>query len=283
MMIARLSLLHSLPRLASIAPFLCLMVAQWEWPDWVALLARLWAPPLRAGGGREPPEKAPRGAHAPRSPASALSMVCGRLQLLQLLLDVLGTAVGLGTNAVLVQFQGLAPGVGSAAIVLQTEVDVTKMVPDHRVLGAIGQRRRLLQLLTRLLELAATEQHPAQAVHVGGVVAVAVDAQDLLAVALLFVQLQRLADHPLRLLQVLIPIGPQVAKVVVGVGVVGLLREDLLQLLLRLLLLASQRVDRRQREAHLFDRLLVLRLRLFLQQLLALRRRVVEALRLGQQ
>src|ERR1041384_7648450 len=33
MMMARLSLLHNLPRLASIAPFLCLMVAQWEWPD----------------------------------------------------------------------------------------------------------------------------------------------------------------------------------------------------------------------------------------------------------
>src|SRR6516225_10058945 len=33
MMMARLSLLHSLPRLASMAPFLCLIVAQWEWPD----------------------------------------------------------------------------------------------------------------------------------------------------------------------------------------------------------------------------------------------------------
>src|SRR2546421_7541918 len=33
MMMARLSLLNSLPRLASIAPFLCLMVAQWECPD----------------------------------------------------------------------------------------------------------------------------------------------------------------------------------------------------------------------------------------------------------
>src|SRR5438270_12499278 len=33
MMIARLSLLNSLPRLASMAPFLCLMVAQWECPD----------------------------------------------------------------------------------------------------------------------------------------------------------------------------------------------------------------------------------------------------------
>src|SRR5438034_6507545 len=33
MMIARLSLLHNLPRLASMAPFLCLIVAQCEWPD----------------------------------------------------------------------------------------------------------------------------------------------------------------------------------------------------------------------------------------------------------
>src|ERR1700677_1990034 len=33
MMMARLSLLHSLPRLASMAPFLCLIVAQCECPD----------------------------------------------------------------------------------------------------------------------------------------------------------------------------------------------------------------------------------------------------------
>src|SRR5437016_8686592 len=33
MMMARLSLLNSLPRLASMAPFLCLIVAQCEWPD----------------------------------------------------------------------------------------------------------------------------------------------------------------------------------------------------------------------------------------------------------
>src|SRR5437588_3487906 len=38
MMMARLSLLKSLPRLASIAPFLCLIVAQWEWPDMGSLL-----------------------------------------------------------------------------------------------------------------------------------------------------------------------------------------------------------------------------------------------------
>src|SRR6202035_5390495 len=33
MMMARLSLLKCLPRLASMAPFLCLIVAQCEWPD----------------------------------------------------------------------------------------------------------------------------------------------------------------------------------------------------------------------------------------------------------
>src|SRR5690348_6251348 len=36
MMMARLSLLHSLPRLASMAPFLCLIVAQCEWPDMIS-------------------------------------------------------------------------------------------------------------------------------------------------------------------------------------------------------------------------------------------------------
>src|SRR5689334_8526983 len=44
MMIARLSLLQSLPRLASMAPFLCLMVAQWECPDMAppSVLVALW-------------------------------------------------------------------------------------------------------------------------------------------------------------------------------------------------------------------------------------------------
>src|SRR5437762_7008635 len=51
MMIARLSLLNSLPRLASMAPFLCLIVAQCEWPD--------MAPPSLcvAGGGRLAPAR----------------------------------------------------------------------------------------------------------------------------------------------------------------------------------------------------------------------------------
>src|SRR6516225_9368589 len=43
MMMARLSLLNSLPRLASMAPFLCLIVAQWECPD--------MAPPSRCRPG----------------------------------------------------------------------------------------------------------------------------------------------------------------------------------------------------------------------------------------
>src|SRR5436309_2597617 len=41
MMMARLNLLNSLPRFASIAPFLCLIVAQCEWPD--------MAPPSECG------------------------------------------------------------------------------------------------------------------------------------------------------------------------------------------------------------------------------------------
>src|SRR5580700_4348089 len=39
-MISRLSLLHSLPRLASTAPLARLIFAQCEWPDMLRLLAR---------------------------------------------------------------------------------------------------------------------------------------------------------------------------------------------------------------------------------------------------
>src|SRR4029079_10096610 len=49
MMIARLSLLHSLPRLASMAPFLCLIVAQCEWPDMADLLDAVRARPPGPG------------------------------------------------------------------------------------------------------------------------------------------------------------------------------------------------------------------------------------------
>src|SRR5262245_1777558 len=41
MMMARLSLLKTLPRLASAAPFERLMVAQWEWPDMVCSVVRI--------------------------------------------------------------------------------------------------------------------------------------------------------------------------------------------------------------------------------------------------
>src|SRR5439155_12956788 len=60
MMMARASLLHSLPRRASMAPFLCLIVAQWECPDMaVSLLSfrRPWA------GSSAPRGSAPEGRH----------------------------------------------------------------------------------------------------------------------------------------------------------------------------------------------------------------------------
>src|SRR5437899_1616378 len=50
MMMARLSLLQSLPRLASMAPFLCLIVAQWEWPDMVP--PSRWSRPYRSDVAR---------------------------------------------------------------------------------------------------------------------------------------------------------------------------------------------------------------------------------------
>src|SRR2546430_2898439 len=80
MMIARLSLLHSLPRLASTAPFLCLIVAQCEWPD--------MASPSRRGVPRPAwPASRPRGALESQRWLS-------RLQEPQFLLDLLEMLVG---------------------------------------------------------------------------------------------------------------------------------------------------------------------------------------------
>src|SRR5438067_9704079 len=88
MMIARLSLLHSLPRLASTAPFLCLIVAQWEWPD--------MAPPL----------------WRPRSASGTYSASMLRVQYLELqfLLNLLVAVVGGPAPGFLVQFDRFLPG-----------------------------------------------------------------------------------------------------------------------------------------------------------------------------
>src|SRR3982751_6194463 len=85
MMIARLSLLHSLPRLASMAPFLCLMVAQCECPDM-----------------RRPPRCVSVSARR-------------RRQLLQLPPHLVGARVALGPLLRGVQAVGLAPRLGRPA------------------------------------------------------------------------------------------------------------------------------------------------------------------------
>src|SRR5262249_7401568 len=111
MMIARLSLLHSLPRFASMAPFLCLIVAQWDWPDIGC--------------------------------SSVSSSRSGRRHATQLLLDLPGPAVRLAAGPLLVQRQRLLPRLGRLLGLLLPVVHVAEVVPDDRVVLAQGQERRL--------------------------------------------------------------------------------------------------------------------------------------------
>src|SRR5262245_47724330 len=143
MMMARLSLLHSLPRLASMAPFLCLIVAQWEWPDMAS--------------------------------PSAMEVI-SRFQLTELCANLPHLLFRAPPGARLKQLQGLLPGPARLLAPVQPEADVAQVVPDDRVVIAPRQPAGLLQLAAGLLQPAAAEQHPAQAIDVGGVVLVAVHA-----------------------------------------------------------------------------------------------------------
>ena len=104
------------------------------------------------------------------------------------------------------------------------------MFEDRRVL-VLGVLDRLLQGLEGLLELAPLEQDPAEAVEVRRVVRLGGD---------------RLADHPLRLLQVLALVGVEVAQIVIHAGVVRVLLEQDFQLGLALGEVALVGVDDRE-------------------------------------
>jgi hypothetical protein len=94
--------------------------------------------------------------------------------------------------------QPLLPGRDGLGFLTQRQVDVAEEVVDLHVLPLI-LLDRLLQRRQRLLVLLALVQHPAQAVEVGGVVLVQFPLQAR-RLALLLVQLQRLADQFLGLL-----------------------------------------------------------------------------------
>src|SRR5262245_49168178 len=107
MMMARASLLHSLPRLASMAPFLCLMVAQWECPD------------------------------------MAVSFVAGcSSKPLQFRLDVAVALVAFDPMPFIIHAQRLAPGVCRLLALLQPSIRIPQVVPHRRVVLPVGQFHR---------------------------------------------------------------------------------------------------------------------------------------------
>src|SRR5262245_61965365 len=104
MMIARLSLLNSLPRLASMAPFLCLIVAQWECPDMAPSLNRSRQ---QAVSSRQVTRTRLRTADCPLPTADfILAVLRLRFQKLELLLDFREAIIDGPAPAGIVQIDG---------------------------------------------------------------------------------------------------------------------------------------------------------------------------------
>ena len=110
---------------------------------------------------------------------------------------------------------------------LQFELHIPEMVPQGRVSARV-LLDRLFDRADRFVVLAELEEHPSEAVEIRSVVGF---------------RGERLADHLLGPFEVLPLVGPQVAKVVVELGVIRVGLQDFLQDLLALAELALLDID----------------------------------------
>src|SRR5262245_11255051 len=136
MMMARLSLLHSLPRLASMAAFLCLIVAQWEWPDMVS----------------------PRDARPKWS--------TDLLQHIQFTRHLVEPAIFLGDRLQAVELLRLAPGLAGLAQLAEAVVDIAEVVPKGRLVAAVALGHGSLENRSGLGKLPLAEEDPGEAVEI---------------------------------------------------------------------------------------------------------------------
>src|SRR5665213_401797 len=134
MMIARLSLLQCTPRLASTAPFLCLIVAQWEWPDMAS----------------------PSQSRAPLVQIGARTKMWLGFQKSKFLLNLGQSVVGPAPRR-LIQAHRFSPGLSRLCRHFGAEIDVSQMVPNFRRVGTVLQRHGALQLGPRLRQLSFAE------------------------------------------------------------------------------------------------------------------------------
>src|SRR5437762_108595 len=109
----------------------------------------------------------------------------------------------------LVQGNRFLPGDERTLWLLEAQVDLSEMIPDNRVIRPAPQDRRLLQPAACFLRPATPEQDPPQAVQVSRVLSLVLHDHRRSGLALLGVQVNRLADESFRLLQVLALIGPK--------------------------------------------------------------------------
>src|SRR5439155_12005766 len=98
------------------------------------------------------------------------------------------------------------------------------------------QKRNLGLLIFLLLE-----ENPAEAIKVSGVVGPGILVGILLAT--LAVLIQRFTNHLLRFVEVHVMIGPNVAQVVIGPGIVGILGQNVFEMVGRFVDLVHVHVD----------------------------------------
>src|SRR5262249_19398204 len=153
MMMARLSLLNILPRLASAAPFLCLMVAQCECPDmadpsdfrFLIFDCRPAAPRsqliivfARPAANQKSKIENPK------------SLLVKQLQLIPRFLQAL---IGFPAPVGRVKVHRLVPSGAGKGRLVGSKVYVAQVVPNSGVLRALRQRGSLLQPAPRLFSL----------------------------------------------------------------------------------------------------------------------------------
>src|SRR5438132_973834 len=107
------------------------------------------------------------------------------------------------------------------------------MIPNGRVLRATSQCRCLFQPGTSLFQPAFAKQHPPQAVDKSGIVRVILYVNSRTELFLLPIQLKGPANEAFRLFQVFALVGPKVAQIIVGGGIVRVSLKNEPKLLLR--------------------------------------------------
>src|SRR5260370_1299245 len=125
------------------------------------------------------------------------------------------------------QFQGFFPDSNGLGLFAQSHMHVPQVIVNLDMLAVLildsFQKRNLGLLIFLLLE-----ENPAEAIEVSGVVGPGILVGIFLPT--LAVLIQRFTNHLLRFIEVHVMIGPNVAQVVIGPGIIGILGQNVFEM-----------------------------------------------------